>query len=92
MIISLWPSQNTSSSITHAAARLHIEHWMNFMVDLRTMKKGCDVLHPFGPVWHYCQAADMLGAARVISSTRFLSTPKFGTLARDGTPFWSRIE
>ena len=34
MITSLWPSQNTSLSITQAAARLHIEHWVNFMVDL----------------------------------------------------------
>ena len=40
MIISLWPSQNTSLSITQAAARLHIEHWMNFMVRLQKKEKG----------------------------------------------------
>ena len=34
MIISFWPSQITSLSITQPAARLHSEHWMNFMVDL----------------------------------------------------------
>jgi len=52
MINSLWASQNTSLSITQAAARLHIEHWMNFMVDLKNKKKGCVVSHPISPVWH----------------------------------------
>ena len=93
MIISLWASQNTSLSITQAAARLHIEHWMNFMVDLRTKKKGMRCLHPFGiPLGTASQAADLSVAACVMSSTSFLSTSKFGTLARDWTPCWSRIE
>jgi hypothetical protein len=47
MTSSLWPSQNASLSITQAAARLHIEHWMEFMVDLKARKKGCDISHPF---------------------------------------------
>ena len=38
------------------------------------------------------QATELLESACVISSTSFLSTPKFGTLARDWTPWWSRIE
>ena len=92
MINSLWASQNTSLSITQAAARLHIEHWMNFMVDLKTRKRDAMCRIPsvlFGTASH---AAELLGAACVISSTRFLSTLKFGTLARDWTPWWSRIE
>ena len=92
MIISLWPSQNTSSSITQAAALLHIEHWMNFMVDLKTRKRDAMFRIPSVPFGTISQAAELPGAASVISSTRFLSTPKFGTLARDWTPWWSRIE
>jgi hypothetical protein len=53
MITSLWPSQNTPLSITQAAARLHIEHWMNFMVDLKTRKWDAMFSHPISPVWHY---------------------------------------
>ena len=92
MITSLWPSQNTSLSITQAAARLHIEHWMNFTVDLKTSKRDALIRIPLVPFATTSQGAELLGAACVISSTRFLSTPKFGTLARDWTPWWSRIE
>ena len=92
MITSLWPSQNTSLSITQAAARLHIEHWMNFMVDLETRKRDAMFRIPSVPFGTTSQAAELLGAACVISSTRFLSTLKFGSLARDWTPWRSRIE
>jgi hypothetical protein len=92
MITSLWPSQNASLSITQAAARLHIEHWMNFMVNLRTVKRDAMFRIPSVLFGTTSQAADLLGAACVISSTSFLRTPKLGTLARDWTPWWSRIE
>jgi hypothetical protein len=72
-------------SITQAAARLHIEHWMNFMVDLKTRKRDAMFRTPSVLPIASCQAADSRGAA-CISSTSFLRTPKFGTLARDWTP------
>jgi hypothetical protein len=92
MINYLWASQNASLSIAQAAARLHIEHWMTFMVDLKTRKRDAMFRIPSIPFGTANQAAELLGAACVISSTRFLSTPKLGTLARDWTPWWSRIE
>jgi hypothetical protein len=40
-------------SITQAAARLHIEHWMNFMVDLIKRKGDAIFRIPSIPFGHY---------------------------------------
>jgi hypothetical protein len=58
MIVSLWPSQNISRSITQAAARLHIEHWMNVMVHLRKGKRDAIAHIPSVLLGMVCQATD----------------------------------
>jgi hypothetical protein len=45
------------------AARLHIEHWMNFMVDLSTKKKDAMFRIPSVLFGTTSQAAELLGAA-----------------------------